>query len=335
MTDTDRPLVTFALFAYNQEKYIREAVEGAFSQTYEPLEIILSDDCSSDRTFEIMQEMAAAYEGPHKVRVRQSKVNLGVIDHVISVAKMATGELLIVAAGDDISKAHRCNIVVDYWMSENSTALYSAFDECDDDGVLMRSGALPEPLDRIQNLFEGCKVAVRHQNKVRNVPGYSAAYRRTLFADLPFTGTRVHNEDALSTYLINLRGELISAIPESLMVRRISTTSISAKAIFSDAYEVNLNEMTIQRFAKSTLKFHTYLYGLEYLFDSCDFKLVTSRLYRSRGYLHIVSTFWDSTFVSKVRLLMNARSKDEVYYILPRILGLKVFCLLKLSLAKK
>lgn len=56
-----RPLVTFALFAYNQEKYIREAVDGAFSQTYEPLEIILSDDCSSDRTFEIMQEMAAAY----------------------------------------------------------------------------------------------------------------------------------------------------------------------------------------------------------------------------------------------------------------------------------
>ncbi len=46
-----RPLVTFALFAYNQEQYIREAVEGAFSQTYEPLEIILSDDCSSATRF--------------------------------------------------------------------------------------------------------------------------------------------------------------------------------------------------------------------------------------------------------------------------------------------
>ena len=57
----ERPLVTFALFAYNQERYIREAVEGAFAQTYEPLEIILSDDCSTDRTFEIMQEMVANY----------------------------------------------------------------------------------------------------------------------------------------------------------------------------------------------------------------------------------------------------------------------------------
>ncbi len=37
---TDRPLVTFAISAYNQEKFIHEAVEVAFAQTYEPLEII-------------------------------------------------------------------------------------------------------------------------------------------------------------------------------------------------------------------------------------------------------------------------------------------------------
>ena len=73
---TDQPMVTFALFAYNQEKYIREAVKGAFSQTYEPLEIILSDDCSSDRTFEIMQEMAKAYQGPHRVVARTNRKNL-------------------------------------------------------------------------------------------------------------------------------------------------------------------------------------------------------------------------------------------------------------------
>ena len=68
-----RALVTFALFAYNQEKFIREAVEGAFSQTYEPLEIILSDDYSSDRTFEIIERMAAEYTGPHRVIVRYSR----------------------------------------------------------------------------------------------------------------------------------------------------------------------------------------------------------------------------------------------------------------------
>ncbi len=66
-TNQDRPLITFALFAYNQENHIEEAVQGAFSQTYSQLEIVLSDDCSTDRTFEIMERMANAYQGPHKI----------------------------------------------------------------------------------------------------------------------------------------------------------------------------------------------------------------------------------------------------------------------------
>lgn len=114
----DRPLVTFALFAYNQEKYIREAVQGAFSQTYEPLEIILSDDCSSDKTFELMQEMAAAYEGPHEVKVRQNMFNLGTALHVQMTFTECHGQLFVVAAGDDISTEERVATLTDAWISE-------------------------------------------------------------------------------------------------------------------------------------------------------------------------------------------------------------------------
>lgn len=103
----ENPLVTFAVFAYNQEKYIREAIEGAFAQSYEPLDIILSDDCSSDRTFEIMQEMAKAYNGPHEVRVRRSEVNKGLGDHINSVVKMVKTDWIVVAAGDDVSMPYR------------------------------------------------------------------------------------------------------------------------------------------------------------------------------------------------------------------------------------
>lgn len=106
----DRPLVTFALFAYNQEKYIREAVEGAFAQTYQPLEIILSDDCSTDRTFEIMREMVAAYRGPHIVRLRKSDQNLGVASHFSAVLEVCNSDYVVLAAGDDISLPHRATL---------------------------------------------------------------------------------------------------------------------------------------------------------------------------------------------------------------------------------
>ncbi len=55
----ERPLVSFVLLAYNQERYVEEAIAGAFAQDYSPLEIILSDDCSTDGTYAIMQRMAA------------------------------------------------------------------------------------------------------------------------------------------------------------------------------------------------------------------------------------------------------------------------------------
>ncbi len=52
-----KPLLSFLVTSFNQEKYIAEAVDGDFTQTYSPLEIIVSNDNSRDRTFEIAQEM--------------------------------------------------------------------------------------------------------------------------------------------------------------------------------------------------------------------------------------------------------------------------------------
>jgi len=109
----NRQLVTFALFAYNQEEYIREAVEGAFSQTYEPLEIILSDDCSTDSTFSIMQEMADAYRGRHRVTLRRNRKNLGLASHVNVVLEQSHSEIVLMAAGDDISLPDRTSLSVD------------------------------------------------------------------------------------------------------------------------------------------------------------------------------------------------------------------------------
>lgn len=129
-----RPLVTFALFAYNQEAFIREAVEGAFAQTYSPLEIILSDDCSSDRTFQIMQDMAAAYRGPHRVVVEQTPTNLGRMTfgrRVWSLLSRCKGELIVLAAGDDVS------------LPDRTQSLFSTWDSGGRNAVCVHSKALP------------------------------------------------------------------------------------------------------------------------------------------------------------------------------------------------
>ena len=118
----DKPLVSIILFSYNQENFITEAVESLLNQTYSPLEIILSDDCSKDDTFNRMKRLAKAYKGPHKVKLNHNKKNLGVIAHMNKALNLTKGELIFAAAGDDISLPERCEKVVSYWLATNKKA---------------------------------------------------------------------------------------------------------------------------------------------------------------------------------------------------------------------
>jgi glycosyltransferase involved in cell wall biosynthesis len=112
-----RPLVSILLIAFNQEAVIADAVRAALAQTYEPLEILISDDGSHDRTFEIIEATVRDYAGPHRVWTNRNAQNLGISGHLSALAMRAQGELLFVAAGDDVSAPERCERVVDYWIT--------------------------------------------------------------------------------------------------------------------------------------------------------------------------------------------------------------------------
>jgi len=132
---TGKPLVTFYVIAYNQARFIREAVEGALAQTYSPLEIVLSDDCSTDGTFEIMREIAAGYTGPHALILNRNACNLGLSEHVNRIHELASGELVIAADGDDISSSVRTERCVEAWLKHGKpAALYSSMCCIDADG---------------------------------------------------------------------------------------------------------------------------------------------------------------------------------------------------------
>lgn len=133
-----QPLVTLALLAYNQEHFVRQAIAGALAQTYSPLEIILSDDGSSDRTFDIMREMAAQYRGPHKIRLNRNDPNLGLAAHYNWITEASAGEVIVGAAGDDISLPDRVRDCVETFVQNPGVAMVSFIDDSiDDDGDLI------------------------------------------------------------------------------------------------------------------------------------------------------------------------------------------------------
>ena len=102
------PTASLCLFFYKAENFVEEAIESAFNQTYDDIEIILSDDCSPDRTFDIIKEKAAKYIGNKKIIINQNPHNLGLVKHVNKlIYELSSGKYVFLTAGDDFSSLNR------------------------------------------------------------------------------------------------------------------------------------------------------------------------------------------------------------------------------------
>lgn len=109
------PLITLALMTWNHERMVADALRAALAQDYSPLEIVVSDDASSDGTWAIVERLTAQYHGPHRIRLNRNIVNLGVGAHCDQVIEMAQGEMVVLSAGDDIDAPHRVSAIARAW----------------------------------------------------------------------------------------------------------------------------------------------------------------------------------------------------------------------------
>jgi glycosyltransferase involved in cell wall biosynthesis len=214
MSETNPPLVSFVMIAWRQEEFIRAAVEGAFQQTYSPLEIILSDDCSPDGTYDILREMAEAYRGPHQVRLNHNERNLGVGGHVNRCMEMVRGELVVIAAGDDISVPHRTQTLVKAWLDSGRKAhsIYSDTEAMDQHGVKLGINRFP-PAPWQDDLPRLCRTGKS------GVPGCTHAWAKSVFDHFGPLNPDVVYEDGAIPMRSRLLGT-VAYVPEPLVLQR-------------------------------------------------------------------------------------------------------------------
>ena len=94
-----QPLVSVLMTAYNREQFITSAIESVLASTYEQFELIVMDDCSSDKTVEI----ARSFEVKDKrVGVYVNEKNLGDYPNRNKAASYAKGKYIKYLDSDDI-----------------------------------------------------------------------------------------------------------------------------------------------------------------------------------------------------------------------------------------
>ena len=104
------PTVSVLMTAYNREKYIAEAIESVIASTYQDWELIIVDDCSTDKTVEI----ARAYESKDaRIKVYVNEKNLGQFPNRNKAAALATGKYLKYLDSDDIIYPHGLEVMVE------------------------------------------------------------------------------------------------------------------------------------------------------------------------------------------------------------------------------
>lgn len=109
--------VTLLLLTYNQAHLVREAVESCLQQMGSPIDIVLSDDASTDDTWAVLQSVASAYAGPHRLVLRRNPVNLGIAGHYNALVAEIETDLYVTAAGDDLCEPDRVQRLVQAWQA--------------------------------------------------------------------------------------------------------------------------------------------------------------------------------------------------------------------------
>lgn len=114
--------VSVVMCTYNGEKYLREQIDSILNQTYPIYEIIIQDDCSTDNTWQIIQDYAKNYS---IIKVYRNKTRINVYLNFFSAFHKANGDWIAVSDQDDVWLPEKIQVYIDNTNNSEALLLYS------------------------------------------------------------------------------------------------------------------------------------------------------------------------------------------------------------------
>ena len=107
-SDKYLPKVSFLVLTYNQENYIYDAIMSGCSQDYEgEMEIVVSDDASTDRTQQEIERAIRDNTSQFCIRYNRQNTNQGIGGNMHDGLALCSGDIIVYNDGDDVSLSHR------------------------------------------------------------------------------------------------------------------------------------------------------------------------------------------------------------------------------------
>lgn len=124
-----KPLVSIVIPAYNRPGLLEEALKSAISQTYDNIEIIVSDDSTNDEVKEMIQPYL---KKDPRITYIKNEVNLG-RENFIQCYKLANGEYINFLMDDDLFHPQKIEKMLSYFLVDPEVKLVTSYRELIDD----------------------------------------------------------------------------------------------------------------------------------------------------------------------------------------------------------
>lgn len=206
------PTISIGLPVYNGERYLREAIDSVLKQTFRDIELIISDNASTDGTEAICREYA---NRDQRVRYVRNNVNEGAAGNFRRTFELASGKYFKWVAVDDITAPdflEKCKRVLDE--RSHVVVCTSKVSIIDENGAVLRQYA-----DR-QDLLQD-RASQRFAERLRQDSWCNAVYglmRADILSKTKLLGSYSGSDEALMLEL-SLYG-CFAELPEYLLLRR-------------------------------------------------------------------------------------------------------------------
>ena len=105
------PTVSVIMGIYNTESKLADSIESILQQTYSDWELIMCDDGSTDRTYEIAKKYSDKYEN---IYLLKNNKNMGLAYSLNKCLKYASGKYIARSDADDINLPNRFKVQVEF-----------------------------------------------------------------------------------------------------------------------------------------------------------------------------------------------------------------------------
>lgn len=333
MNSKEMSLVSIIVPVYNVEKYIDGCMKSIIRQTYQPLEVVIVDDCGPDASMEIVAETVRKYDGPIQFKILRHEFNRGVSAARNTGMDASVGDYVFFLDSDDM--------ISDDCIQKLMEALHQ---EPDADMAIGQLDVIGESTpffhDRAAGVFTHEIINMAYSKWI-----YPMACNRLIKKDfliknnLYFVEGLCHEDELWSmTTAINMKKcVIIEAHTYKYVVHENSLQTCKSQAFHLKNY-INVNLLFLQYVSEHSTFDNINLY---LFFQDCSDRFIWSRigvddsLLRDYYYQFRDLPSWRLSQIKQFRKITLAMWLRELHRIMPKALGFRYYYFFKKRRVKK